>query len=384
MKSALKLAGSDDPEFPESTCEMLRRQIMVPQEAPLYRRMSIALEDLIQQGVLRPGEQLPSERNMTRQLGLSRRTVRAALGNLIETKQLVPVHGKGNFIRRERRPMVDVMIPEPFLPDHWGNRPNHYQWIRDAAQKTYCAEKYLFAPDLEALDRVLQAKPGRQEGILIFRPSKEWLDHLCGLARNTKLSRRQPIVVINRETEGSFLNSATDHHEEAVAGSVLRLARQTPEAIGLITAPISHFTFAAHQKQGFLRALSSLNRPDNSAHHLEISHLTPPNDQTAETIAAFIRERRLGGVIVGGSAFELLFLSAFQKLDSHAQTRLKIVLFTEQPDWEGRPPGATLYIEPTEKVLSEGLMALHKILEGEVEPPIHCRVLGDFVEIPHR
>ncbi len=47
---------------------------------------------------LRPGDPIPSERTLVRELGVSRVTVRQAISDLVESGRLERVHGKGTFV----------------------------------------------------------------------------------------------------------------------------------------------------------------------------------------------------------------------------------------------------------------------------------------------
>lgn len=52
----------------------------------------------IETGLLRPGERLPSEAELSKQLGVSRATLREALRLLEEEKIVIRRHGVGTFI----------------------------------------------------------------------------------------------------------------------------------------------------------------------------------------------------------------------------------------------------------------------------------------------
>jgi len=65
---------------------------------PLYMQVREELEKLIKGRKIKPGEQLPSEEALTKMLGVSRSTVREALGYL-ETQGLIfRKHGSGTFV----------------------------------------------------------------------------------------------------------------------------------------------------------------------------------------------------------------------------------------------------------------------------------------------
>src|SRR5208282_5600910 len=68
------------------------------QSARLYEQIVQQIEESILKGTLKPGDQLPAEREMAHQLGVSRTAVREAVKALRE-KGLVEAHpGRGTFI----------------------------------------------------------------------------------------------------------------------------------------------------------------------------------------------------------------------------------------------------------------------------------------------
>ena len=65
---------------------------------PLYRQLGRRIATAIEGGTLRPGESLPSERELAQLTGLSRVTVRRAVEALVEGGQLVRRRGSGTFV----------------------------------------------------------------------------------------------------------------------------------------------------------------------------------------------------------------------------------------------------------------------------------------------
>jgi len=78
--------------------DRIRTELQTPAPAPLYERLRGALNDQISDGTLKAGEALPSERDIQQILGVSRSTVRQAIGLLIEDGLLQLVPGAGTFI----------------------------------------------------------------------------------------------------------------------------------------------------------------------------------------------------------------------------------------------------------------------------------------------
>ena len=65
---------------------------------PLYRQLQRMIQESVRAGRLEADEALPSERDLARQLGISRVTVRKAIAGLVEKGILVQRWGSGTFI----------------------------------------------------------------------------------------------------------------------------------------------------------------------------------------------------------------------------------------------------------------------------------------------
>ena len=74
---------------------------------PLYLQLQKLIQEAVRAGRLRADEALPSERDLSKQLGISRVTVRKALAGLVEKGMLVQRWGSGTFIA----PAVQVEQP---------------------------------------------------------------------------------------------------------------------------------------------------------------------------------------------------------------------------------------------------------------------------------
>lgn len=74
---------------------------------PLYDQLVDVLRDKIQ-NELKPGDLLPSERELTERYGLSRTTVRLALRELENLGLVVRRHGKGTFVASAETPATNL------------------------------------------------------------------------------------------------------------------------------------------------------------------------------------------------------------------------------------------------------------------------------------
>src|SRR5690348_8028031 len=67
---------------------------------PIYLQIKESVRSLITQGTLRPGDRLPSTRQLAGKLGVNRMTVEAAFSQL-EADGLISSHvGRGTFVNR--------------------------------------------------------------------------------------------------------------------------------------------------------------------------------------------------------------------------------------------------------------------------------------------
>lgn len=72
--------------------------VIVPQAGPLYLQLKRWIEDAVGRGVIKPGDALPSERDLAVRVDVSRVTVRKAVQHLVRDGVLVQRHGSGTFV----------------------------------------------------------------------------------------------------------------------------------------------------------------------------------------------------------------------------------------------------------------------------------------------
>ncbi|MDO8211035.1 GntR family transcriptional regulator [Conexibacter sp. CPCC 206217] len=70
---------------------------------PVYQRIRRDLEERIRDGALAPGGRLPSETELSSSYGVTRMTVRQAIGRLVEDGLVVRRHGVGTFVASNSR-----------------------------------------------------------------------------------------------------------------------------------------------------------------------------------------------------------------------------------------------------------------------------------------
>jgi len=72
--------------------------VLSPRGGPLYLQLKRWIEDAVHAGAVRPGDALPSERDLAVKADVSRVTVRKAVQHLVRDGVLVQRHGSGTFV----------------------------------------------------------------------------------------------------------------------------------------------------------------------------------------------------------------------------------------------------------------------------------------------
>lgn len=71
---------------------------------PLYHQITLHLQSLVSRGILKPGDQLPTERLLADETGVSRMTVRQAMSSMVTEGWCERRRGRGIFVRN--RPVI--------------------------------------------------------------------------------------------------------------------------------------------------------------------------------------------------------------------------------------------------------------------------------------
>ena len=72
--------------------------ITLRQGGPLYLQLKRRIEEAVHRGAIKPGDALPSERDLAAQVDVSRVTVRKAVQHLVREGLLVQRHGSGTYV----------------------------------------------------------------------------------------------------------------------------------------------------------------------------------------------------------------------------------------------------------------------------------------------
>lgn len=136
---------------------------------PLYVQLAGALEKGVRDGTYPEGARIPSEQELIRSCGVSRVTVRMAMGHLLEKNLIVRKQGRGTFVRKQMitQPMEELFGYYPSLLQK-GMKPRtrvlEYQAI---AANGEVGESLHLSPEEKVMRFVRQYFLGRNVRVLI-------------------------------------------------------------------------------------------------------------------------------------------------------------------------------------------------------------------------
>ncbi|RYE11321.1 MAG: GntR family transcriptional regulator [Hyphomicrobiales bacterium] len=198
--------------------------IPLPQGGPLYLQLKRWIEDAVHRGAIKPGDALPSERDLAARVEMSRVTVRKAVQHLVRDGILVQRHGSGTYV-----------APQPNRVEQSLSQLTSF--TEDMARRGMVVRSVW-------LDRGLYA-PSPEETVTLGLSSS---DNVARVAR-LRLSGDTPLAI----------------ERAALSASVL----PDPEAIG--TSLYSHLEKSGHRPVRAIQRIRAANLDDADAKLLEVS-----------------------------------------------------------------------------------------------------------------
>lgn len=184
-------------------------------DVPLYVQLKHHIRGLIASGELKPGDALPGERELVAKFGLSRTTIRQALGDLVAEGLLYRHHGKGTFVAPHG--MKQNLTPLTDLPEE----------LRSMG----------YTPEVEVLACEMKAPPAGVAVTLGIGTDEQ----IAFIARRI-LAQGEPIVVVRTyllEHVGSLVNG-DDLATEPIYSRLERFGYPVREGLQTISATRVH------------------------------------------------------------------------------------------------------------------------------------------------
>jgi len=346
--------------------------------SPLYRQIAGRIEKWIEEGVLKPGARLVSERRMTEILTVSRRTVRAALADLIEKKYISSTHGRGNFVLApardyerhflalERFRMEDLKISKRFIDA-----------IDEMEKKFRASMHYKYVRDNQKLSEMLNDPPGGYLGILMICPPEEWIAEIASRPDPRHAGEGLPLLVVNRDLRGRGLNYVSSDH---------RLC-------GELAA--EHLISLGHRRIGYACAYPESNPMANARlgfettlrkHGLELLKedmlLCGLGDpvELQRAYENFLVHPGFSALVVAGSMSSVPFEKAAQRSGLAIPDQMSVVMVSEPKVLHSLVMRWTAVIYPDKEVINRGLEVLTNLSMQLLDEPVGDLLPPGFTE----
>ena len=148
------------------------RSVPLSRSVPAYLQIEEQLADRIEAGEFSPGDVLPTERELTRQLGVSRMTVRAAMDRLVQRDLIVRRQGSGTFVA-EPKLRQDASKLRGFFEDTVGQGvvPVSRLLLREDVLATRHIAGVLDLSVGESVYRIVRVRSARGVPVVLERPT---------------------------------------------------------------------------------------------------------------------------------------------------------------------------------------------------------------------
>lgn len=256
----------------------------------LYVQIYTEILNEIRQGVYKPTQQLPTEKELSSKYKVSRITSQKAMNRLVEEGIVERRPGMGSFVTDAPIPMITETEYKPVA--HKKHRPI-IGLIVEAIWSTYGVELFDGAyeqADKLGYDLVLKKSYGDQEkekkamnelldmgavGIIIMPVHRTYYSE--EILRLTV--EKYPIVFVDRKLEGIHIPFVGTNNEKAMMDAIDYLTSRGHQNIGLIAAKEHDANTLDERKNGYIKGLIENNliiEKDNIYDHID--SLMPNNE----------------------------------------------------------------------------------------------------------
>jgi len=129
--------GSDNADAARSATYAEIMAVVDPHDpTPRYLQLAASIRSLVQRGVFRAGDALPSERDLSNVTGFARVTVRRAIEELLREGILSRRHGSGTYVARRIEQPLSVLVGFSEDMKTRGSRPGSVWVTKSLARPT--------------------------------------------------------------------------------------------------------------------------------------------------------------------------------------------------------------------------------------------------------
>ena len=271
-------------------------------QKPLYELIQNDIIEKIQKGYYKPGDQVPSEKDIMLQHNVSRITATKALTELSLNGYIYRVQGKGSFVNppgkqfraselaasfqlsNEKGPKKIALIIPEFYDYHSGN-------IISSVMKTLQYPDYFVCTVLN-LNNLIEEyalnffQKNSFSGILLFPSDCEFYSEIILKMRLSKF----PLVLIDRSFPGIYCNSVTSNNKAGSEMAVKHLISLGHRNIAFIADSTYKEQITSVRHNGYIQTI--LSHELKAIDYENFSH----GETSAKTQETFVQEVKSGAI----------------------------------------------------------------------------------------
>lgn len=336
---------------------------------PLYKQIQVDILGQIKAGKLRPGDRVPSEKELADKYRVSQITSKNALIGLADEGVLVRVQGKGTFVRQDGETAEDLDVSS-HVRDVIGlilpcMKTKVDQKILDSIEKYVTASGYNLQvritreSQLEESAAIESMVAANVRGLIVFPTEEErYNDSILRLSLD-----KFPHVLIDRFLKEIRTYSVSSDNVNGTEQAITHLLDSGHEHIALITPEITN-TATEERVIGFEKAYLAKKLPINKDLWciLKIEDISSGNAQ--HIIETFMSERpEVSAAFVVNVELTNYTYYAAKRLKKLVPDDLELVCF-DRPDFQD-----VSYLQQNEdEICKVTVELLHAQLQGEYEP----------------
>ncbi|THF80375.1 GntR family transcriptional regulator [Cohnella fermenti] len=302
---------------------------------PLYKQIQLYLQEQILSGKLRPGDRVPSERELSAQFQVSQITSKQALSALADANMVIRVKGKGTFVagrgdkdllhsvNKGFKGIVGIIFPSIHMPIE--------------SLLFYFIQTLLHAAGYQTLIRVTEDDRNKEteairmfklfgvRGYLIFPAIDEsYNEEILRLSLE-----KFPHVLVDRHLPNITSSSVISDNIHGTIGVIHRLLDSGCRNIAFLTQQ-SMNTNTQERMSGFEKAFTLRELPINKKYWFFVDK-GPRNDR--ETIARlkqfFEAHSEIDAVVAVDTVVAMLAYSVLQEIGLTVPDRMRLVSFDD-------------------------------------------------------
>jgi GntR family transcriptional regulator, arabinose operon transcriptional repressor len=336
-------------------------------EQPLYKQIQEKIKEQIRLGVLRPGDRVGSEKELSKLYRVSQITTKNALIGLAEEGWVERIQGKGTFVSLQwdhvRLPPAHPMIIGVIFPS---------MKTRIDQQLLNYIEKYAYEEGFQILLRITRESVEREteairqlldfgvKGLIIFPTEAEnYNETIIQLAFD-----KFPVVLVDRFFKNIRMASVTSDNMQGTFDAIDYLLSIGHRHIAYISPEITN-SVTEDRAAGYEKAFLKHHFPIDKTLWCTLDLHVLQQNQAKRKIADFLRDKEhitaifTVNVQLANNVYEYLS-------DRHLLDQIELVTF-DNPEF----PGVSYVAQNTEEISRKTVELLKNQLNGQDSPQHH-------------